>query len=289
MRSKNDDGLIGATLRGVKSQEYAGPVEMVHIDSGSTDHTVPIIKSFDPDKLIHIRAGDYIPGAVLNRGMRETHSQWVVFLNSDCEPVGRRWLRDLIAAVRASARNGAAYGAQRPRPGCQAVYAHDYERCFGPNRESTAWDHFFSMANSVVNREAWEAEPFREDLQYSEDDEWSRRLIARGWKIPYAPGAGAIHSHNYTLRQAFKRCHGEAFALAALDCVDADALGFSRTVLAGAAKESLRDLRYCLRTGSAREWPHAVTVRVAQRLGKWKGFKKGWAHYRSATLEPAHV
>jgi rhamnosyltransferase len=291
IRSKNDGGLIGATIRGVLRQEYPGPIELVHIDSGSTDDTVEIIRGFKPAKLIQIRADEYVPGVVLNRGMREARAPWVVFLNSDCEPANPVWLSELLAAAHADPGIGAAFGRQIPRPDCQAVYAHDYERCFGAARETARWDHFFSMANSVVNRTAWEEQPFREDLQYSEDDEWSRRLVAAGWQVPYAEQAAVVHSHNYTLAQAFRRCYGEAFALAALDTVDERTHNLFRTVLAGVASESIRDLRYCSRTGRLLEWPHAVTVRTAQRLGKLKGFQKGWAHYNSANLQPltAHV
>jgi rhamnosyltransferase len=291
MRSKNDGALIGATIKGVLRQDYPGPIELIHIDSGSTDDTVDIIRSFKHGKLIQIRPDEYVPGVVLNRGMRETASAWVVFLNSDCEPVDSRWLSELLASAQSGSVTGAAFGRQTPRPNCQAVYAHDYERCFGPARETARWDHFFSMANSAVNRQAWEHHPFREDLQYSEDDEWSRRLVARGWQIAYAEKAAVLHSHNYTLAQACRRCYGEGFALAALDCVDEQSHNFLRTVAAGVAREAIRDLGYCARTGRIAEWPHAVAVRVAQRLGKLKGFRKGWTHYRSANLQPisSHV
>ncbi len=292
VRSKNDGALIGGTLREVMRQDYPGLLELIHIDSGSTDNTVEIIRGFKPDKLIQIRAEDYIPGAVLNRGMREARSAWVVFLNSDCQPAGPRWLSDLMAAAQSGPNVGAAFGRQIPRRDCQAVYAHDYARCFGPDRETAQWDHFFSMANSAVRRDVWEQHPFREDLQYSEDDEWSRRLVARGWQIAYAEKAAVIHSHNYTLFQAFRRCYGEAFALAALDCVDEHTHNLFRTVLAGIARESVRDFRYCAREGRLDEWPHALAVRTAQRLGKLKGFRRGWAHYHSANLHPrvtAHV
>src|SRR5204863_9754668 len=100
-------------------------------------------------------------------------------------------------------------GRQVPRDGCAAVYQHDYERCFGPRRESDQWLHFFSMASSAVNRSAWKVLPFREDLRYSEDEEWSFRIKNGGWSILYAEDSVVIHSHNYTLAQARKRTFGE--------------------------------------------------------------------------------
>ena len=281
MRSKNDGALIGATLRAVHAQAYPAGFELIHIDSGSTDNTLDVIRSFNPAKLIQIKAEDYVPGVVLNRGMREARSKWVVFLNSDCEPVDGRWLAELVKVACSSERAGAAFGRQVPREDCQAVYAHDYDRCFGFQRETADWDHFFSMANSIVRRDVWEQEPFREDLQYSEDDEWSRRLVEKGWGVVYAPESSVIHSHNYTLRQAFRRAYGEAFALAALDKVGADRYSILRTVAAGGLREWLRDFDYCRRMRRLAEWPHALAVRIAQRLGKVKGFRQGWTRYQT--------
>jgi rhamnosyltransferase len=287
MRSKNDAALIGATLEAVRQQDFAGKIEMIHVDSGSTDGTVEIIKSFHPDTLIQIKPGEYVPGVVLNRGMREAKSDWVIFLNSDCGPLNNRWLSEMLAVAESSPRAGTIFGRQVPRPGCRAVYAHDYDRCFGDGRESKNWDHFFSMANSAVRRAAWEQHPFREDLQYSEDDEWSRRLVKNGWDVVYAERSVVMHSHNYTLREAFKRCYGEAFALAALDTVAAEHYGIFRTLISGWLREGLRDLRYCSRHGRLAEWPHALAVRAWQRAGKLRGFRDGWARYRK-NIHGAH-
>jgi rhamnosyltransferase len=263
---------------------YAGKVEIIHFDSGSTDPTMNIIASFRPHKILQIAAEEYVPGVVLNRGMRESASPWVIFLNSDCTPLNDDWLASMVAEAETTSETGAIFGRQVPRPDCQAVYAHDYDRCFGTSRESPQWDHFFSMANSAVRRTAWEKQPFREDLQYSEDDEWSRRLIRHGWKIAYAETAAVMHSHNYTLRQAFRRSYGEAYALAALEAIEESHYNLPRT-LAGAAREGVRDLSYCLRRGRLAEWPHALAVRAWQRAGKFQGFRAGWAHYQPKALD----
>jgi rhamnosyltransferase len=280
MRSKNDGPLIGAVLRSVYNQDYPGGVELVHIDSGSTDNTLDTIRATKPWKLVEIKASDYVPGVVLNRGMRESHSDWVVFLNSDAEPVNRSWLSELIAAAQAQEKTGTAFSRQVPRPDCQAIYAHDYDRCFGPQRESVNWDHFFSMVSCIVNRRAWEEQPFREDLQYAEDDEWSRRLAAAGWKVVFAEKSMAIHSHNYTLKQAYKRAYGDTFALAATNPTPLENYNLHYTVGVGAMRDSMRDLRWCLRAGRLAGWPHAAAVRIAQRLGKLDGYRAGWKHYK---------
>jgi rhamnosyltransferase len=280
MRSMNDGPLIGNVLKGVYSQDYPGGVQLIHIDSGSKDNTVEVIKSTNPFKLIQIQPHEYIPGVVLNRGMRESQGEWVVFLNSDAEPVNNRWLSELLAAAQSAPGVGTAFSRQVPRPDCQAVFWHDYDRCFGPERESVSWDHFFSMVSCIVNRRAWEEQPFREDLQYAEDDEWSRRLKANGWGLVFADKSQAIHSHNYTLKQAYKRAYGDTFALAATSQTPARNYNWRYTVGVGTARDALKDLKWCLKTGKVLEWPHAVAVRFSQRRGKMDGYRAGWKHYQ---------
>ena len=279
MRSMNDAAVIGDTLKGVYSQNYPDSVRLIHIDSGSSDGTVEQIKASKPWKLIQILPKEYIPGVVLNRGMRESESEWVVFLNSDAKPVDAQWLPELLKAAKSEPNVGTAFSLQMPRPDCQAVFAHDYDRCFGPSRESVNWDHFFSMVSCVVNRRAWEAQPFREDLQYAEDDEWSRRLKVNGWGVVFAPESRAMHSHNYTLKQAYKRAYGDTFAAAATGTTPARNYNWHYTVFLGAFRDNLRDLKYCREQGRLLEFPHAAAVRFSQRRGKMDGYRAGWKHY----------
>ena len=49
------------------------------------------------------------------------------------------------------------------------------------------------------------ANPFRDDLTMSEDQEWSRRVLRDGHALVYEPLAAVRHSHAYTLRSAFRR------------------------------------------------------------------------------------
>ncbi len=279
MRSKNDGPLIRDVLDAVHRQDHPVPVRMVHIDSGSTDHTVDIIRSFCPWKLIQIRAEDYVPGVVLNRGMRETSGDWVVFLNSDAEPADPAWLGALLATTMASPRTATAFSRQLPRANCDAVFAHDYDRCFGLDRESDRWEHFFSMVSCAVNRTAWREHPFREDLQYAEDDEWSKRVKRHGWRVAFSETSRAVHSHNYTWREAYRRSRGDAFAQSASGEHAPGPKNSHPAAVAGALRDGIKDWAWCRIRGRRREWPHALAIRLAQRLGKADGYRAGWKHY----------
>src|SRR4029079_15289586 len=125
----------------------------------------------------------------------------------------------------------AVFGRQVPRPDCRAVFACDYDRCFGPQRESAHWEHFFSMANSGIRKDIWSRRGFLETLQYAEDDEYTRWCRKEGYAVVYCPDSIVMHSHNYTADQAYQRSFGDAKSLAASWPGAKTTFNFPRTVL----------------------------------------------------------
>ncbi len=277
MRSYNEAWAIDETLKAVFSQDYTGGIELIVIDSGSTDGSHEIIGNYKPKEFIILEPGTYVPGKVLNQGFRLATHDWVVFLNSDATPDNAQWLTELLTAAVNSPKLGAAFSRQIPRSDCQAVFAHDYDRCFGPDRESTNWDHFFSMVSCIAYKPTWEEIPIREDLQYAEDDEWTRRLKAAGYEIILAENSVAIHSHNYTPAQAYKRAKGDAIAVAQAGNIPNVRRAWHRDVFLPAIKDTLRDFSYCRREGKLGELLHAYRVRYNQRLGRMHGYNEGQA------------
>jgi rhamnosyltransferase len=202
----------------------------------------------------------------------------VIFLNADATPRGSGWLGPLVAAL-ADPGVAAVYGRQVPRPDCAAVFARDYERCFGGPGGSAAAG-FFSMVSSGLRRDAWARRGFRETLQYSEDVDYTRWCRAEGYRVAYCPGSVVMHSHNYSPRQAYKRSFGEAWALAASWPGSARDFSARRTLLLGWVRDACGDLLYCRRTGRLRELGGALAVRWQQRLGRLHGFHAGWRMHR---------
>lgn len=278
MRSFNEGWALRDTLPALRAQDYAS-WELIAFDSGSNDGSVDLIRAARPRHFIQLLPHEYNPSRVMNQGMELARTETAIFLNADATPQGPNWLRPLATALRAPL-NAAVFGRQVPRPGCQAVFAHDYDRCFGPQRESAHWPHFFSMVSSGLRKDAWSRRGFLESMQYSEDDEYARWCRAEGYRVVYCPESVVMHSHNYSPRQAYKRSFGEAWALAAVwDREPSEATRPGRLVL-GWLNDVRRDFRYCRRTGRLRELPHAVRIRWEQRSAHRAGFKAGWAMHR---------
>ena len=278
MRSYNEAWAIDDTLRAIFEQDYEGSIELIVIDSASTDGSHEIIRRYEPGEFLVLEPGSYVPGKVLNQGFRLASHDWVVFNNSDATPADTTWLRELLTAAVNTPNLGAAFSRQIPRADCRAVFAHDHERCFGPDRESVHWDHFFSMVSCIARKSLWEMNPFREDLQYAEDDEWTRRLKKAGYEIVLAEKSIVIHSHNYTPAQAYKRAKGDALAVAQAGNQPFGRRAWHRDVLLPAIKDTLRDARYFRKTGNLNALPHACCIRYQQRLGRMHGYTEGAKH-----------
>ncbi|CAN5862091.1 O antigen biosynthesis rhamnosyltransferase RfbN [soil metagenome] len=275
MRSFNEAWALKGTLAALQSQEYTN-WELIVIDSGSTDGSQDLIRATNPTHFVQITPQEYNPSRVMNHGMRLASAEICIFLNADASPQGGNWLRPLVESLM-NPNVAACFGKQIPRPDCLAAFACDYERCFGDQRESANWDHFFSMVSSGLRKDVWSQRGFREDLQYAEDDEYTRWCKSRGYQVVYAPKSVAMHSHNYTPQQSYNRSFGDARAIGKAWPQSPHEFGWFKTVLLGCISDLRHDVRYCLQRSKISELIQAATIRWKQRQGKLAGFRQGWS------------
>ena len=274
MRSYNDRGVIRGTLEMIRRQTYPN-FELWNFDSSSTDGTFEIIQEYnDSERIRQNDSAKYNPGTVLNDAVRTVGGDVVVFINSDATPESEVWLEKLIAPL-AESRVGAVYGRQTARPDCRSLFVKDTERAFGDGREAAKWVHFFSMANAAARRDVLERFPFETRVQYSEDIEWSFRLRKAGLEIRYVAEAAATHSHNYTLRQSYKRQFGEGKAEAWIFRHGELNTSFLRYCLLPFGMEVVRDLGWVMKKGSLDALVHTVPLRAVQKWGRWRGLTEG--------------
>jgi len=83
-----------------------------------------------------------------------------------------------------------------------------------------------------------------------------------------------MHSHNYTMAQAYKRSFGEARAWRRFGNVRKSEINWPRTVLLGWMNDVRRDFQFCAGQRRLAEWPHAARIRWQQRRAKLDGFRE---------------
>ena len=272
--------VIAETLAMIAKQDI--PYDLIAFNNASTDGTTEEIRKYT-DKIINIPAGTYVPGRVLNQAMEESSGELVVFLNSDCTPQHPEWLRNLLAGFRqvgtpdgTNEKIGAVFGRQIPRPDCHLLYAKDTETTFGDGSLQKYWKHCFSMASSAIRRSVWERMRFNENIQYSEDIDWTWRIRQDGYEIQYVADSIVMHSHNYTLSQWHKRQYGEGRAEAVIFDWSEWERSLLRYSILPYGRQVLSDWKHCIKKFAIGSACYSPFMRMAQLLGRRKGFRDGW-------------
>ncbi len=260
VRCRNEMPHARRTLEGLASQRGVR-ARVLFLDCASTDGSLEAARDAGA-RVLPIVPGDYVPGAVLNLGMRETASPLVAFVNADAVPLESDALERLLEPF-AAPDVAASFARQVARPGADRQTRLDYARAFGDAPSPMQHGVFFSMAASAIRREVWRALPFDERLRYSEDADWTQRAGALGWRAVYMPASRFEHSHDYDLPGQLKRRAGEGKADTAIFRLGAPSP--VRELLRPLAGSVLRDLR----GGVIGVRP--ALVRASQALGRYRG------------------
>jgi len=266
MRSKNAAATIGQALSGLFAQVDV-EFDLVAVDSGSTDGTLDIVRSF-PCRVLEIPATAYVPGPVLNMAIETSQAPIVVFQNSDVLPTSRHALRHLVAAFDDPSVQ-AAFARQIPRPEAHGWVRRDYATAFPAEGAAPDWLPY-SLPFAAMRRSAWEQQPFYDAAWGSEDTDWGTRARERGWVVQYVPASVVIHSHNYTLRQLYGRRFIEG---------EADAFIYRRPLSVGTslshwAQATARDLWWHL---GAMDLAGCVAAPVRRLVYHW-AYRRGHVH-----------
>jgi poly-beta-1,6-N-acetyl-D-glucosamine synthase len=79
----NEGQDVAETIRGIRGQDYPGPIDIIVVDDGSTDDTISILNSFDLPNLKIIRANHGGKAKALNEGLNHIRHDIVVCIDAD--------------------------------------------------------------------------------------------------------------------------------------------------------------------------------------------------------------
>lgn len=110
---------------------------------------------------------------------------------------------------------GLAYGRQLPRPGARAIERHARLFNYPSHSEVRSLEDsgrlgvkttFCSNSFAAYRHSALSAvDSFPEDTLFAEDQIVAGKMLIKGFKIAYVAEAAVTHSHEYSLREEFKR------------------------------------------------------------------------------------
>ena len=210
IRCYNEEQHIGRLLSGIM-QQTVRDVEIIVVDSGSTDATLSIASRY-PVKILSIRPEEFSFGRSLNSGCQAAGGEFIATVSAHVYPVYKDWLERLLAPF-ADPQVALAYGKQRGTETTKYSEHQVFARWF-PDESNPRQDHpFCNNANAAIRRSLWEQLPYDESLTGLEDIDWARRAVGFGYKIVYAAHAEVVHAHNESPRRIYNRYQREAIAL----------------------------------------------------------------------------
>ena len=84
IRAYNEEKHIGKLLDGLMQQSLKN-IQIILVDSGSTDNTVAIASKY-PVEIIHIQPQEFTFGRSLNAGIAQANADFVVFASAHVTP-----------------------------------------------------------------------------------------------------------------------------------------------------------------------------------------------------------
>ncbi|MDP9315968.1 MAG: glycosyltransferase [Chloroflexota bacterium] len=204
---------IGACLTALVAQDYAGPYEIIVVDS-SPDETPELVRRMFPAvRLIHLPQ-QTDPAQARNIGAEHASGDVLAFIDSDCT-AGSRWLSQLAATIEEGydGVGGATSNANGDTLVSWAGYMCEFREFLPEGKPHDVWN--LSLNNVAYRRDSFYAAGcFPVGYFPQEDQVFHATMRELKLRLCFDPGIVVAHMHR-TERTAFlhhQRCIGRANA-----------------------------------------------------------------------------
>ncbi|MEL6361284.1 MAG: glycosyltransferase family 2 protein, partial [Pseudomonadota bacterium] len=270
-RSLNEEKWFGDALEMCRAQETDDvDVEIVLVDSGSTDRTLDIAEDYGC-RIVHIKKSDFTFGRSLNYGCEAATGDYLVFISAHCVPGHREWLKNLVRPLREGEADYV-YGRQVGHEVSRFSEHQVFAQYFPQFDKLPQDDYFINNANSALSKELWAKYKFDEAVTGLEDMVLGKQIKNDGGKIGYVCSAPVVHIHEETFRQTRRRYYREALTLRGIMPEMHFHLGdFMRYFTAGVFNDFSEAL------SQRRFWntaPEIIMFRLMQYWGTYQGHKE---------------
>lgn len=209
IRAFNEEKHIRRLLTGISEQNLKD-VQIILVDSGSTDRTIDETRDFSVE-VVKILPHEFTFGHALNVGIERAAADLIVMASAHVYPVYPDWLETLLAPFKVK---GVAltYGKQRGSDSTHfselQIFKHWYPEYSTPQQAFP----FCNNANAAIRRSLWQTHPYDETLPGLEDLAWAKWAQENGSYIHYVAEAEVVHVHNESTAGIFNRYRREGMA-----------------------------------------------------------------------------
>ncbi len=217
---KNGLDTLPACLDSIFNQSVSDRMEVIVIDSGSTDGTLELLKNY-PVRVHHLNPKEFNHGETRNLGVSLAQGKFVVMTVQDAAAVDSHWLELMrshfddpevagVCGQQVVPYDKSKNPLQWFRPASEAKpFSYQFKdpqvflKMEGPQQHQYCnWDD----VNAMYRKELKQKLPFRK-LMFSEDTLWAKDALEAGYRIVYDYRARVYHYHHQQYDFYFKRSY----------------------------------------------------------------------------------
>lgn len=198
IRNKNQEKALSFLLKNL-TERYADDIdEIIVIDNLSTDGSKIVSEQYNA-KFITIEKFSY--GGSANLAAQSASNDIVVLFSAHAYPVSHDFFKLIkqkfvnrefeLAGLRCLHNNNDYHGFIN-----DLSSVHDYNKAG------------LIFCGSAFNKQVWNKHPFKQDIHTFEDKEWTKRVVANGYKVEFVPSI-FCYQINRTKKQNFFRYKNE--------------------------------------------------------------------------------
>jgi GT2 family glycosyltransferase len=206
----------------ILAQKAPARLEIIAVDSGSSDETVLALEEFGAT-VVAIDPADFDHGLTRNLAAQHARGDVLLFLSGRSRPADDNWLAPLLSVLEEDPAAAGVCSRVLPQADADLLTVRDGERELSASarRERKAIDDWelyrslsveqrrvylnFHTVGAAVRADALRQVPFRSVETLGEDLLWAREALEAGWSLWHEPLSAVRHSHDYTLRELFAR------------------------------------------------------------------------------------
>lgn len=198
----NEGNSITQLLQSINEQTVL-PDEIIFVDGGSSDYTVPFLKNYISTKSRFrvIEAGRAMPGKGRNIGVENATFEWIAFTDAGIK-LDKKWLENLVKTVRDNPGTAIVYGNYSP------VTDSFFNKCAAiayvpPQQENNIRGKF--IASSLFKKEVCEKVGGFPDWRAAEDLIFMENVEHSGYMIKYTVNAMVYWQLRPTIKATFQK------------------------------------------------------------------------------------
>lgn len=195
-------------------RQSLSPCEIIVIDSCSVDGTPERARQAGA-QVITVQRSEFDHGGTRNRAAMQAQGDILLFMTQDALPYDDKLVEELTGPLIAEDSIVYTYARQLPKPGANVLEQLARQYNYPAESQVKAYEDikqlgiktfFCSNVCSAIKRGTFEEMgKFQEPVIFNEDLFMAAKCILSGYKVAYSAKAAVHHSHDYSIKQQFKR------------------------------------------------------------------------------------